>query len=110
MKYEYALPLARDEVEAANIFVLCGVILSVFLFVFCVVLLAVHDDLAGWLKSPALQPYVWLLPIGVFGAGIAQLGQYWAIRIKAFKRVAAAGLAASVVVLAVQIGLGLIAR
>ena len=30
MKYENALPLARDEAEAANIFVLCGLILGVF--------------------------------------------------------------------------------
>jgi O-antigen/teichoic acid export membrane protein len=107
MRYENALPLARDEVEAVNIFVLCGVILSVFLFAFCAVLLAVHDDLADWLKSPALQPYLWLLPIGVFGVGIAQVGQYWAIRIKAFKRVAAAGVAASVVVLVIQICCGI---
>ena len=51
MRYEHALPLARDEVEAANIFALCGAILCVFLFVFCVVLLAVHDDLDGQLTS-----------------------------------------------------------
>lgn len=107
LKYENALPLARDEVEAVNMFVLCAMVLTVFLFVFCVGLLTVYDDLADWLKSPALQPYLWLLPIGVFGVGIGQVGQLWAVRVKAFKLIATAGVATSVVVLLIQICLGI---
>ncbi|MCI0564861.1 MAG: hypothetical protein MN733_40865, partial [Nitrososphaera sp.] len=55
MRYEHALPLARGEVEAANILALCGTVLGVLLAVFCVVLLAFHDDLTSGLKTPALR-------------------------------------------------------
>jgi O-antigen/teichoic acid export membrane protein len=106
MKYQYAMPLARDEAEAANIFALCWVILGVFLLVLCLALLAVQGGVAGWLNSPGLQPYLWLLPLGVLGVGLGQTGQLWAIRHRSFKRVAASGMLESVVILAVQIGLG----
>jgi O-antigen/teichoic acid export membrane protein len=108
MKYEHALPLARDETEAANIVALCGLILSIFLFVVCVVFVAIGDGLAHWLKIPAMESYIWLIPVGVFGIGIAQIGRLWATRRKSFKRVAAADIAASTVVLVLQICLGVL--
>lgn len=108
MKYEHALPLARDEAEAANIFVLCSTILGLYLLVCCIAVLALHDELAGWLKVPALQPYLWLLPLGVLGIGVGLIGQFWAVRAKAFKRVAATGLATSILTLATQVGSGLL--
>ena len=108
MKYEHALPLARNEDEAANILVLSGLILGVFLLVVCAVLFAVGDDLAGWLTAPALAPFLWLIPVGVFGIGIGQMARFWAIREKNFRRLAGVDVAASVVVLMVQIYLGII--
>jgi O-antigen/teichoic acid export membrane protein len=107
MKYEHALPLARDEAEAANIFVLCSTILGLYFLACCIVVLTLHDDLAGWLEAPALQPYLWLLPLGVLGVGAALIGQFWAVRAKAFRRVAATGLATSILTLASQVGSGL---
>jgi O-antigen/teichoic acid export membrane protein len=107
LKYETALPLARDEVEAANIFALCGVVLSLFLCVLCVAILSVYDDIADWLKSPGLRPYLWLIPVGVLSTGLALAGQHWAVRSKDFRRIAVAGIAGTMVVLMVQFCLGI---
>jgi O-antigen/teichoic acid export membrane protein len=108
LKYEFAIPLARDEAEAANIFVLCGAILGFFVFVFSLVVFVLQVDIAGWLESPGLRPYFWLLPLGVLGVGVAQLGQLWAARNKRFKRIATAGMASSAIVLISQISLGVL--
>lgn len=106
LRYEHSLPLARDDASAANTLALCGVILAAFVLLVCALLFAIEDDLVGWLNSPALAPYIWLLPVGVLGIGLAQLGRLWAIRTKAFKRVAATGVASSLLVVGLQISLG----
>lgn len=108
MRYEQALPLAEDETEAANIAVLCGAILCAIVLSFCAFLLAFGNDLAKWLGSPALKPYIWLLPVGVFAAGMAQTSRLWAIRAKEFKRLASAGVVSSITLLTIQLGFGIL--
>jgi len=107
MKYEFALPLARDELEAANIFALCGAILCVFFIVFCAGVWAVQDVLFDWLNAPTLHPYLWLLPICVFVIGVANMAHHWAIRKKHFKRLATTTMMTSIVVLLFQICVGI---
>lgn len=106
VKYEHALPLARGEREAASIVVLCGLVLGAFILVVCAALFAVGDDLTLWVKAPALAPFLWLIPAGVFGIGVAQVARFWAMREKNFARIASADIAHSAVTVAIQISLG----
>lgn len=106
MRYEHALPLAKDETEAANLVALCAVILGTTVLITCAALLVFGDHLAGWLNMPALRPYMWLLPVGVFAMGAAEVARFWVVRAKNFKRVAGSGIAASIMVVSLQVGFG----
>ena len=108
LKYEQAIPLAQDDAEAANVGALSGLIQVVMVGALCAFLLAFDDNLSDWLNSPDLKPYLWLLPIGVFAVGTAEIGRLWAFRVKEFNRLAAAGVISSIGVLAVQLGLGIL--
>jgi O-antigen/teichoic acid export membrane protein len=66
------------------------------------------DSLVQRAKVPALRPYLWLLPIGLAGAGAFQALSYWAIRRRAFGRIARAKVSQGVGQVAAQIGLGAI--
>jgi O-antigen/teichoic acid export membrane protein len=83
-RYEAAITLAKDETVAANLLVL-----SLFLVVVTSSGLSIGLELEGELflqsiHAPALQQYLWLLPVSVFGIGIYQALSSWALRQKAY--------------------------
>ena len=78
LRYEQAILLPeRDEVAA-----------SLFVLVFCVVgVLAIGFIFVEWLVSHynllprnlrALNPYLWIVPLGMCGAGVYQALNFWA--------------------------------
>lgn len=79
-RYEFALPLARDEGEARALFVLCLWICG------GVALLAV--PLAAVLHATGHLPLPKLLPLAVAAAGLLQLLVMWATRAQAFRALA----------------------
>lgn len=79
-RYEFALPLARDEGEARTLLVLCLWICG------AVALLAV--PLAAVLHATGHLPMPALLPLAVAAAGLLQLLLMWATRAQAFRALA----------------------
>ena len=80
LRYEFALPLARDEGEARALFVLCLWICG------GVALLAV--PLAAVLHATGHLPLPRLLPLAVAAAGLLQLLVMWATRAQVFRALA----------------------
>ena len=107
LRYEMAIPLPDDEVAAANLLALSLIIVIVIstLSGFAVWLLG--EQVAKWTKTPSIVPYLWLLPIGLLGAGIYQTFSYWAIRGRAFTRLARTRISQSTGMAATQLGLGI---
>lgn len=106
LRYEQAILLPeRDEVAA-----------SLFVLVFCVVgVLAIGFIFVEWLVSHynllprnlrALNPYLWIVPLGMCGAGVYQALNFWALRLKAYRRVSATNVTQVFTQLAAQIGIG----
>lgn len=107
LSYELAIPMPDDDGVGAN---LLGVaLLTVFGMVGLTTILAltVGDAAAGLIESEGLARFLWVLPVGVFGAGIFQALSYWAIRAGAFADIARARLLQGGGMVATQIGAGL---
>jgi O-antigen/teichoic acid export membrane protein len=87
-RYEIAVPLPEDDVDAANLagVAIVGVLLTCLS---TTILVAVFGkSFAASTDQENLQNYLWLLPIAVGVGGIYSVFQYWAIRKKAYKRIA----------------------
>jgi O-antigen/teichoic acid export membrane protein len=88
LRYVYAIPLPKGDKAAAN---LCALSLVIIL------MMSILAGMVTWLwgkpflalvEAQAMAPYIWLLPLGVLGAGIYQVLSYWGIRQKAFGTIA----------------------
>ncbi|MFT4193340.1 MAG: polysaccharide biosynthesis protein, partial [Ottowia sp.] len=81
LRYEQALPLARDEGEAHALLALSARLLGLAVAVSVPLAWVLHA--AGWLPLPAL------LPLAVGAAGVLQVLTLWANRAQRFKALAA---------------------
>lgn len=88
LRYEFAINLPKDDREAANLLglTLLLVIITTVLFEIALALLA--DLIIAWTNAPALRPYLWLIPLGLLGAGFYEALSYWTIRKKHFGSIA----------------------
>ena len=83
-RYELAIPLPEQDEDAVNL-----VVLSLGIVVLMSLIVGLGAWLLGryvvlWLNAPGLQPYLWLLPIGILLVGSYQVFNYWAVRRQAF--------------------------
>ncbi|MEJ2717850.1 MAG: lipopolysaccharide biosynthesis protein [Deltaproteobacteria bacterium] len=106
-RYEIAIPLPRDEAVAANLLTLTLIILAGMSALFSVGMVFVGEKLIVWTKTPALRPYLWLLPVSLAAAGLYQVFNYWALRRKAFTKIAHTRLAQGLGTVASQLSIGL---
>ncbi len=84
LRYEFAVNLAENDSRAADIL---GLVLGLVTFsslVLLIVVLLLGQPLADWLNAPALGPYLWLLPLSLFGAGVYTAFNYWSLRFGSF--------------------------
>lgn len=106
LRFEIAIPLPKDDLEAANLMVL-GLFFSTFISVNVALLVWLFPGhIAKGLGQPALQPYLWLLPAGVWLSGIYACAQYWATRTKRFTAIAQTRLTRSLGSVIIQIAMG----
>lgn len=107
LRFELALPLPKDATTAANVLALA---LSTTLAVSTVVgavALPLRHVITSWTQTPALAPYLWLLPLGMVWAGTYKVLSYWAIREGEFVRLAQTRSAQGLARVVVQIVAGL---
>jgi len=104
LRYEYAIPLPEEDETAANILVLCFVLLLGITTVSWFVIQGLGSQIVTWANVPALKSYLWLIPLGVLGAGTYQILNYWAVRKRDFSRIARTRISRGVGRAAVQLG------
>lgn len=105
--YELSIPIPEDDETAANLLALCLAIVSGMSLLTGIGVWILGDRIVNWTNTPALSPYLWLLPLGLLGSGIYQVFNYWAVRGKAFTRIARTRLNQSLGQVLTQLGLGL---
>jgi len=106
LRYEVAIPLPEDEPTAASLLLLSFTLLAGMATILSLAIWAGGDRFVAAARVPALQPYLWLVPIGFLGGGTYQALSYWAIRRSAFGRIARTKLSQGVGQVGSQVALG----
>lgn len=106
LRFEIAIPLPSDDFEAANLMVLGLIFTTVISAVVFLLVALVPEQIANGLAQPALQSYLWLLPVGVWLTGAFGCVQYWATRRKQFSAIAQTRMTQSVGSVLVQVLMG----
>lgn len=106
LRYEYAIPLAEKDDTAANILALCFGLLLGMTVLSWFVIQGLGSQIVTWANVPGLEPYLWLIPLGVLGAGAYQILNYWAIRKRDFTRISRTRISRGVGRAAIQVGVG----
>lgn len=108
LRYELAIPLPEDDETASNLLALSLIIVSSTSFLVGLAVWLLRDHIARWTNAPALESYLWLLPLSFLGIGVYQALGYWAVRKRAFSRIAQTRLSQSIGMVLTQVGLGLL--
>jgi O-antigen/teichoic acid export membrane protein len=106
LRYEYAIPLPEDDATAANILALCFMLLFTMATLSWLAIQGLGSQIVTWANVPGLKPYLWLIPLGMLGAGTYQLLNYWAVRKRDFSRIARTRISRGVARAALQVGVG----
>lgn len=84
LRYELAIPLPEDEGDAASLLILSLALVFVTSGCAAVAVFLAPRLILSWSDDYALLHHLWLVPIGLWGAGICQALSYWAIRQRRF--------------------------
>lgn len=84
LRLEVAIPLADDDADAANLLALALIALTLITALALGLTTFLPENLAGWLGTPGIAPYLWLVPLGVALAGTYSAFQLWATRVRRF--------------------------
>ncbi len=87
-RFEIAIPLADSDEEGVNLLALALAVLGLVTGIATLLVVLLSDRLTDWIGSPAIEPYLWLFPLGIALAGIYSAFQYWATRMKRFGPIA----------------------
>ncbi|QSZ67930.1 hypothetical protein RJ40_10700 [Methanofollis aquaemaris] len=88
LKYELAIPLPKENKKAINLMTLCfgltfGIsVISILLIGLIGRVFASETDLS------LLSPYLWVISLSIFGGGVYNILNYWAIRDKKYSDIA----------------------
>lgn len=110
LRYDLAIVLPEDDDQAANLLVLSLLILVPICGVLAILALLWSREIAVWLNTPALAPYLWLAPIGILGAGAYQALNSWGLRQQEYGKIARTRLSQNGGMAVTQVGLGVLLK
>jgi len=105
-RLEMAIPLANDDSQAANLLVASLLLVLGTAGLSAIGVALVGEQLGRALNAPGLYQYLWLSPFAICAAGWFRAYNYWAIRRKAFGRIAVTRCAQSGLQVCIQLILG----
>lgn len=104
LRYQLAIPLPESDEEAASVAVLSLLVVVGMTAVSAIIVGFWGEPITTVLNTPALEPYLWLLPLGLLLTGVYQVFSYWAIRTRAFPAIARTKLTQAISMVSVQLG------
>ncbi|QLJ07988.1 lipopolysaccharide biosynthesis protein [Pseudoalteromonas sp. JSTW] len=105
LRFEIAIPIPKDEETAIQLLAL-SILSVVFITILSLVVVFVGESQINDLTNNRLNEYLWLIPIGVFFAGLYKALQFWTTRVKGYKLIAKTRMSQSLSAVAIQIGCG----
>lgn len=106
LRFELAISIPKEDGDAADILVLCGLLL-ILLTLVCLAMTGVSFLLGGLSRTKVLGYAAWFLPLGFAGAGLSQILNYWMVRKKAFGVIARTRISQGVWMIVCLISLGI---
>ena len=88
LRYELAIPLARDNAEATNIAAICFSLVGVFTFFLFVGIAAFFQRIVHLTKTTEYPWILWLVPVSFLILGTHTILNIWAVRNKCFGTIA----------------------
>jgi len=104
LRYQLAIPLPESDEEAASVAALSLLVVLGMTAVSALIVGLWGTPITTALNTPALEPYLWLLPLGLLLTGTYQVFSYWAIRTRAFTAIARTKLTQAISSVGIQFG------
>ena len=109
LRLDIAIPIPKEDGEALDLLVLALVSSLLFGGIIGLLCFFFAGDVAHVFGRDEIEKYIWLLPLGVLGAGGYAAAQFWATRKKNFKDIAKTHVKRSLAGTGVQLAGGLLA-
>ncbi len=109
MRYEIALPLAKNNEESANLLVVCLLILTVTTIIAGLIIALISINTESLSLLGIIAPYRWLLPVGFFCIGAYHIMIYYATHQGNFNVISRTKVYQGIIGPTSQIGFGLLA-
>ena len=77
LKYEYAIVLSKNRIEAINIFFLCLILILIISFLFLLATLFFKAGILNLDIDKDIISYLWILPLIILFAGLYEVFNYW---------------------------------
>jgi O-antigen/teichoic acid export membrane protein len=103
-----AITLPESDDEAMHLVVLASAIGLAVVLVLAVMIAVDGPGVAALVRQPGLEPYLWLLPVGLGASALYAVLQSWAARKKRFALVAQTRMTRAVAGFGTQIGMGIV--
>jgi len=107
MRYEWAIPVARNPKHAAGILALGAIAAGALAAIMLIAFGLFPRALLAWTGLPGLAPVAWLAAFSMFGIASYNALTYWAVRYGAFPAIARTQITKVVSELVTQLALGL---
>jgi len=109
LRFNIAIPLPEDDLEALNLLVLALGAALLIAAIAAVPVLVMPRATAAILGQPALEPHLWMIPVGVVLASAYDALQYWASRKRNFALISRTRATRAAGGVAAQVGIGSVA-
>lgn len=106
LRFDIAIPLPEREEDGINLLALALLLAFAVSLLIAIPCLLAPAWVAGTLKQPLLEPYLWLLPLGVLLMSACSALQFWVTRQKSFRLIARTRVTQSLGGAAAQLGFG----
>lgn len=106
LRFNIAIPLPEDDREAINLVAICLLSALFFATATAIPALFLPEQAARLLGQPAIQAWLWAIPVGILFATIYDALQYWATRKKRYGLVTRTRMTRALGGAGVQLGAG----
>ncbi len=108
LRFNIAIPIPKEDHKAVNLLTLSILTAGVISFLVAIPMIFAPEATAALIGQPAMQPYLWMIPVGIFLAASYDALQYWASRQKRFVVVTKTRVTRAVGGSSVQLGAGFV--